>query len=303
VEPILAIIAYINIGAIYIAPAIARIGVEYTDSTGAQHLTLTYPDYRLTVYIICMLLSVVGLQTCIVLIRTPHFILAGADSKIAPVILSRDDHGHISESGTTARSICKIRRVNTFFFASSGISKVSSPAFDIDSLAEQACKESTTIEQLATDVFPRLVSGPLANILGRWRTDLPAHYERKAVRSDILQIAFFAMGENSPTFCYLRFRAKNLTDTTSQLNISLMTCPGSVSDDHSFVQAIGQCTASARYLSDEHLLRSNPIGLIKKAIQAEAAAKPDIVGLPIDILRIDKDGARWIQVKRGCGKL
>lgn len=39
---------------------------------------------------------------------------------------------------------------------------------------------------------------------------------------------------------------------------------------------------------------------VRRLIETEIAARSEYVGPPIDILRIDKTGARWIQKKPGC---
>jgi hypothetical protein len=182
------------------------------------------------------------------------------------------------------RSICKIHSANKIFFASSGIGR--GPSFDVDALAAQACSEATSIQQ-ATNNFRRVASGPLGEALALIRTQWPEYFQSKYVDSDPVRIAFFGMEEQRPTVSVLKFRVVTLSATALRLDEITCSCPGTIPENKILVLVLGQTDASAGYQDDQKLWNSNPIRAIKRVILAEAQARPDTVGPPIDILRID----------------
>ena len=48
------------------------------------------------------------------------------------------------------------------------------------------------------------------------------------------------------------------------------------------------------------LLRDDPVAFVRSMIFSDIAANKDRSGLPVDILRIDQNGPKWIEKKPSC---
>jgi len=229
-------------------------------------------------------------QTCIVLRRTPQYILAGADSKSTSDILVSDDQGLSIKDGAGA-SIQKIKSANKIFFASAGIGRVAS--FDVDVLAAQACDEATSVP-VALENFRRLALAPLGNVLALIRSHWPDYFRRKAVDAAALEIAFFGMDGPTPTLAAVSVSAIILSETAIDLEQRLYTCPGTMPLDLDFSIYLSRTKASEG-LGDKASWDANALRVIKDIIMTEAKARPDTVSPPVRILRLDKHGSRWVK--------
>lgn len=300
-EPILQIITNVDVPAIRVFYEAWRLVVTHPDYYVTFNEATTYPSYWSVIYATALILlswaSFIGFQTCIVIRRTPIYILAGADSKVVSDVLINEHKPTLKD--TKGWSICKIQSANKIFFASSGIGR--GPSFDVDAIATQACSEATSIQQ-ATDNFKEIASDPLGKAIATTRTHWPEYFRRKYVESDALRIAFFGMEQRTPTVCVLMFKAVPTSTNTFRLDYRHGSCPGTIPEDKILVFVLGQTDASAEYQDDEKLWNSNPIRAIKRIILAEAKARPDTVAPPIDILRIDAIGPHWVEVKPECRK-
>ncbi|MGO9612847.1 MAG: hypothetical protein ACLPX5_07425, partial [Dissulfurispiraceae bacterium] len=78
-------------------------------------------------------------------------------------------------------------------------------------------------------------------------------------------------------------------------------CPGDCQG--SFVTIfLGQTEAIRTYLQKhEHFLYStDSVTAVRNLVELEISKEPSFVGPPIDILRLTKDGAEWLQKKSLC---
>lgn len=179
-------------------------------------------------------------QTCIVLRRTPHYILAGADSKSTSVILVSDEQG-LSIKDAGGASIQKIKSANKIFFASAGIGRVAS--FDVDALASQACDEANSVPG-ALENFQRLALDPLSAALAIIRTHWPDYFRRKAVEVAPLEIAFFGMDGPTPAIAAVSVNVLILSETAFNLEQRIYTCPGTMPLDLDFSIYLSRTKAS-----------------------------------------------------------
>lgn len=166
-------------------------------------------------------------------------------------------------------------------------------------IAAQACNEADSVEDAAFR-FQNISADPLGEALALIGANWPDRFQRKYVDSDLLRIAFFAMERQCPTICILTFTVVRDSIESAHPNVATFNCPGTVPNHKSLVVTLGATDASAAFQNDQKLWDSNPLSGIKKVILAEAKARPDTVGPPIDIIRIDTDGPRWIQSKPQC---
>lgn len=229
--------------------------------------------------------------TCIIAIRLNDQVVVGADSKI-----------NRADSMIPAKEpYCKIGVGDGFFFAISGIVLEEKTGFNPYMIISKAPKIHGTIEQKG-EWFERMIGKPLFEMLERYRRGSPSNYELLFQRtSSPLQIIFFGV-EKGSSFVLATYFAPTSRSARDPVEITTYRykCPGDCPNGEQIFM-LGEHHAIDRFLSGEpNFWKKDPVGAVRKLIELEIADDPEIVGPPIDILQIDRNGTRWIQKKAQC---
>ncbi|MGD0917327.1 MAG: hypothetical protein ABSB22_12815 [Thermodesulfobacteriota bacterium] len=235
-------------------------------------------------------------QTCIVIRRTPSEVVVGADSKIVTITFSTDSDGKEKQI-RTAGTKCKIRQAGNTFFAISGVDIP-----DMDNLADASCKGGRNyIEKAAR--FKALITEPLSVALEWSRLLNPDFYQKKFMRENAcLQIVFFGIEDGFPAYRVINFLAINpLSEPVHITQREGMSCPGALPATKSVTSVIGHNAAiRALNLTEDFWKGLDTIAGIRKLISIESNAMSEEVGGEIDIIRVTRHGARWVQKKTEC---
>lgn len=230
-------------------------------------------------------------QTSIVAIRTPQEIFIGADSK-----------GTIGGDKNKIVNVCKIRQFGSSFCAFSGLIDVSETHFRVWDIATSAFRHGNTLLD-KIDAFEALITAPLSKTLHYVREVNPADFKRSFDTEDkvVLGMIFAAVEDGIPKI-FVRDFQMSTTDPIT-FNIHKKSCPGTCPTGR-HVYFSGHKKAMMKYY-DEHpeIQRSGLDVTIDTLIGVAITNCGDAVGLPIDILRITTDGAKWIQHKTECPEI
>jgi hypothetical protein len=221
--------------------------------------------------------------TAIAIIAKGNQIAAAADSKI---LLGR---------GLMESSDCKIKEYGDSFFAIAGHRREELSDFDAIYIATEACRGTRTIGE-RIEKFETLIKPALHNMLWVSQRKAPSYFENSLKNKTILQVAFFGFENGSP-YLYVR----SYKDQTSSAGIALEIERRECQPRCDMLTILGKKRAAEKHLAQKPESRKkNPIELVKELVELEIAAEPEIVGPPIDLLKISKDGAVWIQKKMYC---
>jgi hypothetical protein len=233
--------------------------------------------------------------TTIVAIRTPSEILVGADSKMTAVSDKLDD----AHAGLT----CKIIQIDNLFFAPAGLLQDTWGTFSVASIVGKARQVGGTIQDTA-NLFESMLLRPLTGILDQLRREHPIYYQQKLEGKPAVQVLFFGFEKDIPIFCTRYFTTVSSPDGTISNRVDRLDCPGNDCPTGMTYAFLGEHDALDQFLDEnQHYSRNGWVTTINKLIEIEAAAEPNFVSLPIDILRIDKNGAQWIQRKAECPEI
>ncbi len=243
--------------------------------------------------LLALVLTVAGqaAATTIVAVKTPREIVIGADSKVT------DTFG-----GTVAKQACKIVQVGNLFFAYEGMTRNRRTGYDIVKLAAQALalKPNASLAEKVS-----ILTG---FVTSRLFTELPSvkQYDPNTYREKIeggqtfLTILIAGFEEGQPLLFVRGFRAVPLSRQTIAVSVvpddCLADCRGEI-----VVRSLGE-TAAIDGLAEETpgFWTNGAVAGVRRLIETEIAARSEYVGPPIDILRIDKTGAEWMQKKPSC---
>jgi hypothetical protein len=126
------------------------------------------------------------------------------------------------------------------------------------------------------------------------QTEDPSKF-REVLNGDALTVAFLGFENRQPTLIVLAFLVKLSADNTVQMEAQRWTF------HNDYFLILGE--SDAAYALEESEPKFWSKGLVASAtrlVQAEIAAKPDMVGPPIDILVITRNKLNWIKRKPEC---
>lgn len=243
-------------------------------------------------------------QTTIVVRRTPSEIVVGADSRAAHRDRTFDLLGQTHDT-VTYSSICKIVVVDNRAFVVAGYIGDPAGRVDVINIGRVALQTAPKIVE-AADLYSRTAEGPLRDSLERLRLlDLETY--RKLTRGvganakNFSDVAFLAVENGIPTFAARSFittndEAKPVSLASVSVNIPNKALPHKLT----VTAMAGHHEEIIKYRSDAPfwLKHGNVDGIITLIKIMEAASEE--VGGPIDIIRITKKGAEWIQHKKEC---
>jgi hypothetical protein len=236
---------------------------------------------------LALLHAVASGQTTVVAVRTATEVVVGADSK------------GISGDVKSSRLMCKIGQVGNLLFAYAGHGGDTATGFDPAAIATKVGNTKGTVSEKARR-FGAEAEEPLTVSLTLLRQINAPLYKVVAEDSPPLQAAFFGAEKDSPVLYQVTFRASSdlsgSVRVASEINEVVVEPSGGKS-----IIVMGQRT------DIDSILRAYPnfwdVGLIdgvRWLVTLEAITRPQVVGMPVDLVRVDKLGAHWIQRKPEC---
>ena len=229
--------------------------------------------------------------TTIVVARTTNEIVIGADSKVT------DTFGNALD-----RHACKIRQVGNLFIAFEGLEIDRQTGFNVGEIASTSLQmnASASAGERVSILTGFLVSG-LFHELGFLKKNAPETYFKKIEGGQIFLRVIVCGFEGGRPLVFVRsFKAAPISP--QQIGVSVI--PDDCLDDcrdQIATRFVGETDAI------EGLPEENPgfwqkglVDGVRRLIETEIATRSEYVGPPIDILRIDRNGARWIQKKTEC---
>ena len=242
---------------------------------------------------IALLLTGRAAATTIVAVRTPSEIVIGADSKVT------DTYGN-----AFANQACKIIQAGNLFFAYEGLARDKQTGFDIAQIAARALqlKPNASVSEKVS-ILTGFVASQLFIELPLLKQHDPATYREKVEGGQtFLKILIAGFDGNKPLLFVRQFRAVPVNRQTIGVSVVPDDC---LSDcfDEIVVRSLGE-TAAIDGLPEETpgFWKGGIVEGVRRLIETEIAARSEYVGPPVDILRIDSKGARWIQKKPGCAQ-
>jgi len=227
-------------------------------------------------------------NTSIIVLRTPSVVYLGADSKT------------ITEGQpVTDRKVCKIYQAHELFFAVAGIASDRRRGFNVPEIVARAVLNGFTIGEMVK-LSEEAIVEQLISELVRLREEDSATYQRM-VKTDggtILALAFAGYEEGATFVIISQFGA--MDDHPPSVSVKRDSCPGNCPFGvKTFF--LGSYKAIARYIAGKTGEGDmEPIEAIRYLMELEMESNPQEVGGPVDILRIDKQGPKWIQKKEEC---
>jgi len=249
-----------------------------------------------------LLLGIISLPTLlsattILAVRTSTDIYIGVDSKVTQV---RPD------GSLLYLEQCKIVQVGNIFFAAAGPYGRQPTPFDdprsgLDirsSLLESQALGGTIYQIIAR--FTDLYAGAMVRSLQAVVKSRPKQFEK--VFSSPVHVFFFAFDADTALLLHKRFTHRRSDALASTIEIVDYDCPPSCAEPH-HVDGIGYADIF-KNVSPTVLKTRSPIEVIRETVESSIKADPEKQSdLPVDVLHLNNNGAKWIQKKAQCPEI
>jgi hypothetical protein len=227
--------------------------------------------------------------TTIVVARTATEIVIGADSKVT------DSYGKSLHSET-----CKIQQVGTLFLAYEGLLRDKRTGFSVAEISRRALQlrpDASVADRVG--ILTGLITSALVDELIKVRSNSPDEFRQKLEGQTFLRIVITGFDKKKPAVFVRQFRMAIFGG-----KMAVTVIPDDCADDCTgdvVTRFLGE-TAAIDGLPDETpgFWSSGLTNGVRRLIEMQIAARPDYVGPPIDIVRLDSRGATWIQKKPQC---
>ncbi len=232
--------------------------------------------------------------TTIVVARSANEIVIGADSKVT------DTFGN-----DLNKRACKIRQVGNLFVAFEGLEIDRSTGFSLPEISAAALKLKPTASAAEkADILTGFLVSRLSAELLHVKNHDPETYVRKIAGGQMfLRIVIAGFEKGRPVLFVRSFRGLEISAQKIGVTVvsddCLDNCPNGI-----VTRFFGE-TDAIEGLAEEspEFWKAGLSDGVRKLIETEIAARSEYVGPPIDIVRIDRSGAQWIQRKPECAPI
>lgn len=247
--------------------------------------------YRLAYAVFTALILAEDASGTVIYVRiTQEDVVIAADSKeLYP-------YGN-AESHATVIEVCKIRRSEDVYFASAGIGGDQNEGFDVRQVAAQAMRYRGDLQGKAEE-FQRLIKTPLIKILEVLRKQDLTQYKKFLLGAPLITV-FVRVEDRSLTFLANEVTFIETSQGSIELNQRLYKCPGACRLPTTVPIGSSQ-RADELELQAKDFWERGSVNGVRELMMASIADRPDEAGGPINILRLTKTGAEWVEGNKSC---
>jgi hypothetical protein len=256
----------------------------------------------LTLTVSLLLLPSSAFATSIVAVRNNDEIVIGADSKTTLTQV----YENVREPEGVVK--CKIVQAGRLFFASAGSAGIGpvalrghiDPEFNVKELIARGLGGEGKIGEKVRRLEKVIVLN-LTQIAEKVRQDNPAFFFQRFVSYPAHTIIIAGLEDEKLILMVRTFRLVVEPSGSFSFEIGRFACPGDCRE--SFITIFeGRTEAIRRYLhgNENFLYYTDPAVAVRDLVEMEISDDPSAVGPPVDILRLTRRGAEWIQRKSLC---
>ena len=255
----------------------------------------------ISIFVFLFLLSSAASATSVVAVRNDDEIVIGADSKTTLTPVS-------GAGKPESIAKCKIVQTGDLFFASAGSAGIgqaelrgyADPEYNMKDVIAQGLRGNGNIAERVGNLERVLVAN-LTQIAEKVRQDNAAFFLERFVKNPVHTVIIVGPDDGELVLMVRTFRLIISPSGSLSFQIGRFACPGDCRT--SFITIFeGQTGAIRNYLQDHALFLyfADPVAAVRDLVELEISKDPSSVGPPVDILRLTKKGAEWVQKKPLC---
>ena len=233
--------------------------------------------------------------TSIVAIRSRDSVVIAADS----MLTIRNSTG-----ADAVRTACKIFRSGEIFYAFSGFFRDPARGFDVVSIVAKALPEDAQFGAATEKAAIEVVAG-MRDDIRKIRVESPGLYKKyfEAGTGVLLQLLFAASEDGVPEMTVYDIRKAASFPINGELRYDRKSCPGDCGAQGQMAYFLTDTRPIEDYLKKEKMASRSPEETAGFLVQLVLDAHTPDTGPPVDVLRIDGNGASWVVRKKECPDL
>jgi hypothetical protein len=233
--------------------------------------------------------------TSIVAIRSHDTVAIAADSLLTIHNRNGDD---------TVLPACKIFRSGKIFYTFTGFFRDPARGFDVVSIVEKNLPEDGLFGAATEKAATAVVAGMRGEIQ-KIRSEDPPLYKKhfEAATGPLLQLLFATSEAGVPVMTVYDIRKSALFPSDGELRYERLSCPGDCGAQGQVAYFLTDTRPIEKYLKKEKLVIRSPEETAAFLVRLVIDAHTPDTAPPVDVLRIDGNGAAWVVRKKECPDL
>lgn len=195
-----------------------------------------------------------------------------------------------SSDGAVSGPVSKIFAERDVFFTTSGLRRYGDAAFDADAFARAACRLGGTLKRRSEQYVNSVRQHRLDAVQHIFNTR-PNDFEADLRSKVALGVVFFGFVSGRLEVAGVLFKAD---ESNGLVNLTVQTA-GEARRDFVLLDAPGDIREEFQAGMSELEVRQDPVGVARRFIEFAADKSPGQVGRLVEVIRITRDGANWIQ--------
>ena len=237
--------------------------------------------------LICALFFIVSrplFATSIVVLITADYIVIGADSRRMIIDAERNS--------ITYQTVCKIRNVDSYYYAAAGFIASATTSFSADSIINRHLKQQKKIDK-ALRLIRKDLKKALQKELVNQKTDQPKQYKRTLeMKSHILEVVVLSMNNGVPQAHIIGFELENEETMTIKDYVAKRSAEHAQKENQFFF--LGEYSGMEKYLNTKNET-ADPVLLVNQLIITQSLITPSSVGAPVSLIKFGASKVEWIR--------
>ena len=230
--------------------------------------------------------------TSIVAIRSHDTVAIAADSLLTIRNRTGDD---------TVLPACKIFRSGKIFYTFTGFFRDPAKGFDVVSIVEKNLPEDGPFGAATEKAATAVVAG-MRDDIRKIRSEEPSLYKKyfEAATGPLLQLLFATSEAGVPVMTVFDIRKSASFPSDGELRYDRKSCPGDCGAQGQVAYFLTDTRPIEEYLKKSKLAGRSPEETAGFLVRLVIDAHTPDTGPPVDVLRIDGNGAAWVERKQEC---
>lgn len=220
------------------------------------------------------------------------------------LVLAADSRGTPPQNPSQFVRICKIHNVGGFWFAAAGHidTGLNNEKVNVRASLEQADRAPGRLRDKA-EAFVQLFEPEINRLIAEIQRSESSYYKAKIIGKPVVEVVFAAIENGIPIYLTRDFIGPETPNAPARVRIARDDQLDELKPNLIQLSCRGYCTGARAFIVENRrsILQLGIDELARFIVAYEILERPDIVGAPIDILRLRRSGvADWIQRKQEC---
>ncbi len=225
--------------------------------------------------------------TTIVIYITPDFVIMAADSKAV--------YTNAKTFKQTSEIVSKIYKSGNTYFSLAGLTLNETQLFNVAKIADIEFKNTGNINAAVKKIKAAVSDALLQYLINQKKANTVLFKKNIAAEKYITSIGIVTIKNNKPCTHLIGF----IVTDTQQLKIRTEEEEYTSGSKRDAVYYLGTSGEINRYINTIRSNNSDPVRFVEKLMNLQVSKTPDLVSLPIDIIKITPKETVWVRRKKG----